>query len=365
MLNIPDPVLAKYKAWWEGSNETALFWCSYPQPAKARPDLPGWLTGPAGWALARAFARVQATGDFSAIDSALDYIAAAKTGSAFAADGFAGLFFNLGAGFAAAVFSSFFHLYQDTVWFELDQPMDWSGILDFTLTGDNLPWQTALAMARKMADRFAGELVLSNLDLGGVMDILASLRRTSQLLFDVVDEPGRVKSATSLIQAVWQRLHQEIEEIILPANQGWTTSWMELLSPEPYYPTQCDFAALISPEMFAELGMPHLAREMGFFKKGIFHLDGPDQLVHVDQLLEIPNLHAIQWVPGPLLDHMDDISLELYKKIISKGKKVILSGFIPDAEHLDRLFKKFPPEMFFITCWAKDYQQAMRLADCL
>jgi hypothetical protein len=42
----------------------------------------------------------------------------------------------------------------------------------------------------------------------------------------------------------------------------------------------------------------------------LYHLDGPQALRYLDRLLEIPAVHAIQWVPGAGRDYwVDWISL--------------------------------------------------------
>jgi 5-methyltetrahydrofolate--homocysteine methyltransferase len=101
---------------------------------------------------------------------------------------------------------------------------------------------------------------------------------------------------------------------------------------------------------------------MALFRKGLYHLDGPGELTHLDLLCTIPNLHAIQWVPGPAIGFLDDVSFALYRRIIEKGKKVVLSGFANDPDAFRRLFRAFPREAFLLTTAADDYEQAMRIA---
>lgn len=157
-------------------------------------------------------------------------------------------------------------------------------------------------------------------------------------------------------------MHAAIDRIVLPANGGFSTSWMSILSPDSYYPSQCDFSAMISPGMFEAFVLPYLAREMALFRKGLYHLDGPGELAHLDLLCTIPNLHAIQWVPGPAIGFLDDVSFALYRRIIEKGKKVVLSGFAKEPDAFRKIFRAFPKEAFLLTTAADDYEQAMRIA---
>ena len=43
---------------------------------------------------------------------------------------------------------------------------------------------------------------------------------------------------------------------------------------------------------------PEQRSEVAFFGGAFYHLDGPGAVVHLDALLEIPHMKAIQWVPG-------------------------------------------------------------------
>jgi hypothetical protein len=60
----------------------------------------------------------------------------------------------------------------------------------------------------------------------------------------------------------------------------------------------CDFAALISPDYFEEFALPALRREVETMTHNIFHLDGKGVARHLDAILSVPQVHAIQWVQG-------------------------------------------------------------------
>lgn len=75
-------------------------------------------------------------------------------------------------------------------------------------------------------------------DLGGVVDILASLRGTENLLYDCYDEPQRVKQASARILELWHDCYARLQQIINREQDG-SSSWMELWSPVNYYPIQC------------------------------------------------------------------------------------------------------------------------------
>ena len=74
--------------------------------------------------------------------------------------------------------------------------------------------------------------------------------------------------------------------------------WVNLWFPGKGYPVQNDFTCLISASMYGEFFLEELVNEINYLDYSIYHLDGPDALKHLDMILEIPRLNAVQWVPG-------------------------------------------------------------------
>ena len=98
---------------------------------------------------------------------------------------------------------------------------------------------------------------------------------------------------------------------------------------------------MISTKSFANLFLPGIIRECRHMDRCMYHLDGPQALRHLDLLLDIPEIHAIQWVPGAGRDYWGDW-IDIYRKIQMRGKALqILS--IPAAD-LGWLFEVLRPE---------------------
>jgi 5-methyltetrahydrofolate--homocysteine methyltransferase len=107
---------------------------------------------------------------------------------------------------------------------------------------------------------------------------------------------------------------------------------------------QCDFSCMISPEYFEEFAVQSLNHEFSFMNGGEYHLDGPDAIKHLERLVQIPGLDIIQWVPGAGAASEKDWT-ELYKRILSLGKGLILGCRIDQAEDL---VKKYHSKNLFI-----------------
>jgi hypothetical protein len=78
---------------------------------------------------------------------------------------------------------------------------------------------------------------------------------------------------------------------------------------------------MVSPGLAREMIVPTLIEEMVDLRRSIFHLDGPQALRHLDLVLELPGLNAVQWTyghgHGPAARWID-----LYRKILSAGKGI-------------------------------------------
>jgi len=55
--------------------------------------------------------------------------------------------------------------------------------------------------------------------------------------------------------------------------------------------------------------------------RNIFHLDGPSALPHLESVLEIPNLHALQWVYGAGHEPASRW-IDVYRRALDRGLSV-------------------------------------------
>ncbi len=208
-------------------------------------------------------------------------------------------------------------------------------------------------------DRWNGSVIMTLPDLGGIMDILASLIGAENLMFALVDEPEEVNRVQREIQQAWYEAYRDFSEVLAP--QGAITDWNGILSRERGYIPQCDFSYMLGPEMFDEFVMPILREDMKRLKHTIYHLDGIGAKKHLERLLTLPELNAIQWVygvgqPGPYA------WVDLYQKVLDAGKQIMIieNGLENGYGDLRPQLGKSP----YVSIWAtpENAQEARRLA---
>ncbi|GAG04559.1 unnamed protein product, partial [marine sediment metagenome] len=89
----------------------------------------------------------------------------------------------------------------------------------------------------------------------------------------------------------------------------------------------------------------YIIKQSDHMDYAIYHLDGPKQLIHLDDLLSIPSLTGIQWVPGAgALPSIDEKWMPVYNKIQAAGKLLIVDNPLEtSSHHIARLYKKLDP----------------------
>lgn len=184
----------------------------------------------------------------------------------------------------------------DTAWTHSFISDDWSNA-DWLLHEENPWWQRMLSFTRRVAREARGRFVVCSPGLGGTGEVLLNLRGASQLSLDVVDQPEKIRAAVAAVYPVWQRAFAALYSITAEEGAG-LIHWLNLWSGVPYLVAECDFAYMIGRSAFEDLFLSDIARQATAVGRAIFHLDGPRATRHLDSLLTVPALQAIQYSPG-------------------------------------------------------------------
>ncbi len=245
----------------------------------------------------------------------------------FLGDAFPHVFPNLGPGVIAAFLGAELVNGDDTVWFHPKGDVALSE-LDFEPDRNSTWYQRCLDLIRAAVERWKGSVQCGLTDLGGNLDVVSTFRPAEKLLYDLYDAPDQVKRLTWRAHELWWRCWEEFSSLTDGVNPGYST-WAGILSEEPHYMLQCDFAYMISPEMFDEFVKPELEASADKLVNAFYHLDGRGQLAHLDSLLEIDSIKGIQWVPGagaPDVLHWPDV----YREVTAAGKKIHIASNMCD-----------------------------------
>lgn len=237
----------------------------------------------------------------------------------FLGDAFPHIVPNFGPGVIAAFLGCRLINGDHTVWFDAPEKRALSE-LNIDVDTENPWYRRILSLYTVAMQRWQGAVQLGMTDLGGNMDILASLRDSQALMMDLFDCPADVTRLNQQAHDCWWQCFDAFNHVLQPMNPGYT-SWAGLFSDTPHYMLQCDFCYMLSPDMFKRFVQPELQQTAERLQQTFYHLDGPGQLNHLDALLAMDSVQGIQWIPGagqPEIDQWPDV----YRKIHQAGKLI-------------------------------------------
>lgn len=231
---------------------------------------------------------------------------------------------NFGPEISATLFGCELEFGADTSWsspvvHEID---DWSRIIEKPADFDNVYWRATEKLTRMAIDASEGRYAVGITDLHGNYDILAALRDPMQLCTDLLDCPDLLRRAGRHVSQGFVDAFNRQYQMLAGAGMG-STFWIPTYHRGPSFVPSCDFWCMVSDEDARGLILPDILYEVAPLERSIFHLDGPQALRHLDLLLSIPQLDAVQWVygagAGPARRWID-----VYQRILKAGKSVQL-----------------------------------------
>lgn len=201
-------------------------------------------------------------------------------------------------------------------------------LLRLELDHDNKWWKLALEITRRSAQRSNGFYLTTVWGILAIIDTIAELVGNENLLIAMAEEPEKLKALRDHITP-WIKESFEKGWRAAGGTQDGTVDWMMLWGPGKVVTTQCDFSVMISPDMFRDFVKEDLEASFAFADHCIYHLDGEEQIRHLDTLLSIEKLRLIQWVPSSRANqpqYGDPMNwLGLFKRIQDAGRSVLIN----------------------------------------
>ena len=137
------------------------------------------------------------------------------------------------------------------------------------------------------------------------------------------------------------------------------SQWFNVYGEQPGYILQSDFSYMISPDMFKAFVAPELDSSAKRMHNALYHLDGTGEIPHLDMLLAMEGIRAIQWVPGDGPAQSMDWS-ELIARILAGGKKLLSCALTKNGD-LNPVIKN-PGQVFLGDMRFTDIETAKRQA---
>ena len=284
----------------------------------------------------------------------------------FMADSFPNFDFNLGAGSMAIYLGVEPNFHWDTIWFKecVQEGFNSWGRLYFDQ--ENLWWRKHFELIRSAKELSQDDFLVNIPDIVENIDILAAMRGSQELCYDLVDEPNLVKDYIEQVDELYFLYYDRIYEMVKGRDGSSSYTAFNIWGPGKTAKVQCDFCALMSPFQFREFIQPSLEKQCALLDYSMYHLDGPDAVKHLDALMEIKKLNALQWTPGAgNPDGGYEGWYPIYDKVKAAGKSLWIKledGDIKDwVEASERLVKRYGTEGLYLLYPQMEEHEALDL----
>ncbi len=249
-------------------------------------------------------------------DYALDCAEAAVENGLFLAETFPRYMPNLGPEICATLYGAELEFTENTSW-SVPCVGNIRDVLAMHPDFEGPYWKLIRRMTELSCQRGAGKWITAVADLHTNADLLAALRDPQALALDYADDFEGVRLACRHVTPHFRLIYEDLRGRIGADQPG--STWGAVLARGSMYYASCDFICMISPKMFAQTVLPAIQWEIDQLDHSIFHLDGPGALKHLEALLAIGRLDAIQWTYGAGAGSAADW-IEVYQRVQRAGK---------------------------------------------
>ena len=274
--------------------------------------------------------------------------------TAYYGEAFPLLNFDLGAVSHAVYFAGARYHYRESLWFQptiLDVKRD---VLCFD--PEQLLYKKTIELADYFASMAPERFFVSMPDTSGGIDCLAQLRGTENLLCDLIDNRGWVRDSVQVILEVWQTTTETIYQRLKGINDGGSSiGWLSTWAEGRHAQTQCDLSVMISPRDFRELVVPEIKVQAGWMDYALYHLDGREQIRHLDALLQLEEVDCIQWTcvegqPPPTA------FIPELRRIQQAGKRLVILNY--DLRVIETLLQELSSSGLYLVTRAPGRDEA-------
>lgn len=282
----------------------------------------------------------------------VDAFAASLKNRVFHAETFPVFWPNLGPNIYAAFHGAELEYGEVTSWIQ-HCIHDWEDASKLRFDPQNAYYRKIEEMTALALQRCGTDFLVGYTDLHGSLDCVADWRDSQMLCMDLVDCPEKVHEAVKQADANFLPLFDHFDRT-LKAHGQLSVTWMGIPSKGKMHIPSCDFTSLTSTDDFSEFYLPSLKTEIKHMDHNVFHLDGKGMLRHLDTLLALPEIHAIQWVQGVGTDQPIMQWLDVIKKIQAAGKGVVVDLQLDELEPFMAAMK---PQGLFLCLAAEESSQ--------
>lgn len=283
----------------------------------------------------------------------------------FLGESFPNLNIDFGPGSLAAYLGCDIGFNEDTIWF-IPCLEDWEDVPEFKFDPDNMWFKKHIELAKQCKKLAGDDFYVDMPDLMENIDTLSSMRGAQEIMYDLMDEEDTIHERVDQVTGLYYEYFDRFYDIVKDDEGGNSYTVFQVWGPGKTVKLQCDSSAMIGPDTFREFIQPSLVEQCKHADHVLYHLDGKECIRHMDALMEIDGIDALQWTSG---DAGPDGTLEdwdvIYDKAIAAGKslwiKVYTGEFEDWIKNCDRLVKKYGSHSLYLMFPEMSLEQGEKL----
>lgn len=201
-----------------------------------------------------------------------------------------------------------------------------------------------------------GDYIVGMVDLNTMVDGISSLIGPERMCMDLLDYPEEMERVLKENVSLYKQVFEEYYPLTVKYQKG-TTNWLSVYSEIPAYFISVDFIVMISDEGFMRFVDEPLRDLAKYHERVILHLDGENAVRHLDRILDVEDIEAVQVQATPLA-HSAKLWLPYIHKIQEKGKGVHIEA--KTLEDVELLKRECAPQGLFIKMYCENTDMAKR-----
>ena len=212
---------------------------------------------------------------------------------------------------------------EDSVWAR-EGDFDFADInkLDFS---ESNPWRRKyLEFAAALKGHFGDRVPIGQPIMRGVSDLIAALRTSTRMIFDLYDHGEEILRLGRLLTAFMVKLVKDQQDVTGPFNGGYCIEQYTLWAPGRILRMQEDASALVSPDLFDKFLKEEERRQAAAFPYSLIHLH-TSSLFLVDRICTIEPLKCLQINKDAGKIAVPQM-IPYLKGVQGRGKKLLVRG---------------------------------------
>jgi hypothetical protein len=246
---------------------------------------------------------------------------------------------------------------DEAIW-ALEGGFDYADLEALDLSPDN-PWRRKyLEFVAKLNDHFHDRCPVGQPILRGISDMIAALRGTSQMVFDLYDQPEPFRHLAERCTDLLVSLVADQQRISGPFAGGYEIEQLALWAPGRIIRMQEDGSAFLSPALYVKYFQDKDERQASSFPYSLIHLHS-SSLFLLHAILDVESLKCIQInkdVGGMEVSDM----LPFFKNVQDRGKRLMIRGKL-DHEDLKLLRRELSPNGLYLQIVVESPAETKRL----